>query len=111
MRLLTGLLPLRTYNNCQIEYNEERAHSSWGYRMPKEFATAMKAAEAGSALLAPPSSAANPDTESVVRFRARRAGAGGQVIYMDEKIEAGQLYPTRSAPGWRGPQQGQQLLL
>ena len=50
----------------RIEYNEERPHSSLGYRTPKEFATAMRAAEAGSALLAPPSSAANPDAETVV---------------------------------------------
>ena len=39
----------------RIEYNEERPHSSLGYRTPQEFATAMRAAEAGSALLAPPS--------------------------------------------------------
>ncbi len=50
----------------RIEYNEERPHSSLGYRTPKEFATAMRTAEAGSALLAPPSSAADPNTESVV---------------------------------------------
>jgi len=37
-----------------------------GYRTPQEFATAMRAAEAGSALLAPPSSAADPNAESVV---------------------------------------------
>jgi len=43
------------------EYNEERPHSSLGYRTPQEFATAMKAAEAGSALLATPSSAADPE--------------------------------------------------
>ncbi len=43
----------------RIEYNEERPHSSLGYRTPKEFATLLKAAEAGSALLAAPSSAAN----------------------------------------------------
>src|SRR6266702_2225011 len=42
----------------KIEYNEERPHSSLGYRTPKEFATAMRAAEAGSALLA--ASAADP---------------------------------------------------
>jgi putative transposase len=48
------------------EYNEERPHSSLGYRTPQEFATAMKAAEAGSALLATPSSAADPESESVV---------------------------------------------
>jgi putative transposase len=46
----------------RIEYNEARPHSSLGYRTPREFATAMRAAESGSALLAPPSSAA----ESVV---------------------------------------------
>ncbi|PYT55341.1 MAG: hypothetical protein DMG46_20045 [Acidobacteria bacterium] len=48
------------------EYNEERPHSSLGYRTPQDFATAMRAAEAGSALLAPPSSAADPNAESVV---------------------------------------------
>ena len=50
----------------QKEYNEERPHSSLGYRTPKEFATSLRAAEAGSALLAPPSSAANPKAEAVV---------------------------------------------
>jgi putative transposase len=50
----------------RVEYNEERPHSSLGYRTPREFATAMKAAEAGSALLAAPPSAANPDAENVV---------------------------------------------
>ena len=50
----------------QNEYNEERPHSSLGYRTPKEFATSLGAAESGCALLAPPSSAANPDSESVV---------------------------------------------
>src|SRR5437588_7674980 len=50
----------------KIEYNEERPHSSLGYRTPKEFAAAQAASEAGSALLAPPSSAADPNTESVV---------------------------------------------
>jgi transposase InsO family protein len=50
----------------RIEDNETRPHSSLGYRTPKEFATAMKAAEAGSALLATPSSAANPDAGNVV---------------------------------------------
>jgi putative transposase len=50
----------------RIEYNEERPHSSLGYRTPKEFATAMRAAGVGSALLAPPSSAANPESESIV---------------------------------------------
>jgi len=48
------------------EYNEERPHSSLGYRTPKEFATAMRAAGVGSALLAPPSPAANPESETVV---------------------------------------------
>ena len=48
------------------EYNEERPHSSLGYLTPKEFATAMRAAESGSALLAPPSSAANPEAQTVV---------------------------------------------
>jgi len=32
-------------------YNEERPHSSLGYRTPKEFATAIKAAEADSAFV------------------------------------------------------------
>jgi putative transposase len=48
------------------EYNEERPHSSLGYRTPKEFATSMKAAEIGSALLAAPPSAANSEAETVV---------------------------------------------
>src|SRR5579864_9121436 len=48
------------------EYNEERPHSSLGYRTPKEFAAAQAAAEVGSALLAAPPSAANPETETVV---------------------------------------------
>ena len=50
----------------RIEYNEERPHSSLGYRTPKEFATLLKAAEAGSPLRAAPSSAANPDQKTVV---------------------------------------------
>jgi putative transposase len=50
----------------QKEYNEERPHSSLGYRTPKEFATSLRAAEVGSALLAAPSSAANPNVETVV---------------------------------------------
>jgi hypothetical protein len=50
----------------RIEYNEERPHSSLGYRTPKEFATLLRAAEAGSALLAAPSSAADPEKETVV---------------------------------------------
>jgi putative transposase len=50
----------------QKEYNEERPHSSLGYRTPKEFATSLRAAEAGSALLAAPSSAANPEKETAV---------------------------------------------
>jgi putative transposase len=50
----------------QKEYNEERPHSSLGYRTPKEFATSLTAAEAGSTLLAAPSSAANPKAETVV---------------------------------------------
>jgi len=50
----------------QKEYNEERPHSSLGYRTPKEFATSLGPAESGYALLAPPSSAANPESESVV---------------------------------------------
>src|SRR5437660_9578668 len=48
------------------EYNEERPHSSLGYRTPQEFDAAMKAAEAGSALLATPSSAADPESARVV---------------------------------------------
>jgi len=44
----------------QKEYNEERPHSSLGYQTPKQFATSLRAAEAGSALLAAPASAANP---------------------------------------------------
>jgi putative transposase len=56
----------RKISAWRIEYNEERPHSSLGYRTPKEFATLLKAAESGSALLAPPSSAANPEKETVV---------------------------------------------
>jgi len=47
----------------------------------------MKAAEAGSALLAAPPSAANPEAETVVWSRARKMGAGqmegriGNIIY------------------------------
>jgi putative transposase len=50
----------------QKEYNEERPHSSLGYRTPQEFATSLRAAEAGSALQAAPSSAAKPEVETVV---------------------------------------------
>ena len=50
----------------QKEYNEERPHSSLGYRTPQEFATEMGAASDGCALLASPSSAANPGAKSVV---------------------------------------------
>jgi putative transposase len=50
----------------RIDYNEQRPHSSLGYRTPKEFATSMRAAEVGSASLAAPPSAANPETETVV---------------------------------------------
>jgi putative transposase len=50
----------------RIDYNERRPHSSLGYRTPKEFATSMRAAEVGSALLAAPPSAANPERETVV---------------------------------------------
>ena len=50
-------------------YNEERPHSRLGYRTLHEFATAMTAAEAGSALLASPSSTAKP--EGGVRWGAR----------------------------------------
>src|SRR2546428_1639407 len=56
----------RKIASWKIECNEERPYSSLRYRTPQEFATAMRAAEAGSALLAPPSSAANPESESVV---------------------------------------------
>lgn len=48
------------------DYNEERPHSSLGYRTPQEFATERGAASDGSALLASPSSAANPRAESFV---------------------------------------------
>ena len=48
------------------EYNEERPHSSLGYLTPKEFSTSMRAAESGSAMLATPSSAANPEAQTVV---------------------------------------------
>ena len=48
------------------EYNEERPHSSLGYLTPKEFATSRRAAESGCAWLAAPSSAANPEAETVV---------------------------------------------
>ena len=37
------------------EYNEERPHSSLGYRTPQEFATEMGEASDGSATLAAPS--------------------------------------------------------
>jgi putative transposase len=50
----------------RIEYNERRPHSSLGYRTPKEFATSMRAAKVGSALLAAPPSPANPEPETVV---------------------------------------------
>jgi putative transposase len=50
----------------RIEYNERRPHSSLGYRTPREFATSMRAAEVGSALLAAPPSPANPEPETVV---------------------------------------------
>jgi transposase InsO family protein len=50
----------------KTEYNEQRPHSSLGYLTPNEFATAMRAAEVGSALLATPPSAANPEVEPVV---------------------------------------------
>ena len=56
----------RKISAWRIEYNEERPHSSLGYRTPKEFATLLRAAEAGSALLAAPSPAANPKEETVV---------------------------------------------
>lgn len=39
---------------------------TWRGRLEYEFATAMRAADAGSALLALPSSLANPEPESVV---------------------------------------------
>src|SRR5437016_7357312 len=43
----------------QIEYNEQRPHSSLGYLTPKEFATQMRAGSPGCALLAPPAEPAN----------------------------------------------------
>lgn len=46
----------------RTEYNEQRPHSSLGYRTPKEFATWMGAASDG----LPPSSAAEPGATSVV---------------------------------------------
>ena len=61
----------RKIASWKIECNEERPYSSLGYRTPQEFATAMRAAEAGSGLLAPRSSAANPESESVVWSSAR----------------------------------------
>jgi len=48
------------------DYNEERPHSSLGYLTPNQFATSMRAAESGSALLATSSSAANPEAQTVV---------------------------------------------
>jgi putative transposase len=48
------------------EYNVERPHSGLGYQTPHEFAAAMRAAEAGSALMGPPSSAASPELKNVV---------------------------------------------
>jgi putative transposase len=68
------------------EYNEERPHSSLGYLTPKEFATSMRAAESGSALLAPPSSAANPevtqnpktDTAEIRGKLGRKSGRGDE---------------------------------
>jgi len=56
----------RKISAWRTEYNEERPHSSLGYLTPKEFSTAMRAAESGSALLATPSSAANPEAQTVV---------------------------------------------
>jgi putative transposase len=50
----------------QKEYNEERPPSNLGYLTPKEFATSRRAAEAGSAWLAAPSSAAYPEAQTVV---------------------------------------------
>ena len=47
----------------QREYNEERPHSSLGYRTPQEFASLMGAASDGKV---PPSSAANPEATNVV---------------------------------------------
>jgi hypothetical protein len=43
-----------------------RKAEDWRGKLEYEFATAMRAAEAGSALLALPSSTANPESESVV---------------------------------------------
>jgi hypothetical protein len=50
----------------RVEYNQERPHSGLRYRKPKEFATGMRSDEVDPALLAPLSSAANPEVESVV---------------------------------------------
>jgi putative transposase len=44
----------------QKEYNQQRPHSSLGYRTPQQFAAWMGAASDGSALAAAPSSAAEP---------------------------------------------------
>jgi putative transposase len=53
----------RKIADWQREYNEERPHSSLGYRTPQQFATLMGAASAG---IRPPSSAANPEATNVV---------------------------------------------
>ena len=55
----------------RIEYDEERPHSSLGYKTPKEFALAefaagVSAAESGSVTLTPPLSAAPSDAKNVV---------------------------------------------
>ena len=49
----------------QIEYNEQRPHSSLGYLTPKEFATQMRAGSPGCALLAPPARTRKSDANFV----------------------------------------------
>jgi putative transposase len=48
------------------EYNEERPHSSLGYRTPKEFATEMERLRTAALSMASPSSAARAEVEGVV---------------------------------------------
>lgn len=51
----------------RTEYNEQRPHSSLGYRTPQEFATWMGAAADGCALPAAPSSAAEPGATQAMK--------------------------------------------